>query len=123
MVKLLSAIIVNVGKKNSKDTGNMMLNVLSILIDEKMDASEKLKFLKNYDVSVTNEIEMEVEKMTSYTAHIIEVGLEKGRAQAIFQCVNDGDFSIQRGAEKLGMSEDEFDAEMKKAGYKVTELV
>ena len=86
--------------------------------------TNKDKYKQAFSVLHTSaDYSLEVEKMTSYTAHIIEVGLEKGRAQAIFQCVDDGDISIQRGAEKLGMSEDEFVAEMKKAGYKVTELV
>ena len=37
--------------------------------------------------------------------------------------VQDGDYSVNRGAEKLGMSVDEFEKSMSEAGYRVPELV
>ena len=44
-------------------------------------------------------------------------GREEGRTSEIFSSVAEGDYSAARGAEKLGLSEDEFLAKMKTAGY------
>ena len=53
----------------------------------------------------------------------IETGIQTGRRTEIFLSVQDGDYSVNRGAEKLGMSVDEFEKSMSEAGYRVPELV
>ena len=53
----------------------------------------------------------------------IETGIQTGRRTEIFLSVQDGDYSVNRGAEKLGMSVDEFEKSMREAGYRVPELV
>lgn len=88
---LLSAIIVNVGKPCDNDiVESRMLNVLSILIDSKMGAMEKISLLRDkYDVPVTKEIEKEVWDMCTYTTSIsaqartegLEEGLREGRRE------------------------------------------
>ena len=50
-------------------------------------------------------------------------GIQAGRRTEIFLSVQDGDYSVNRGAEKLGMSVDEFEKSMSEAGYRVPELV
>ena len=52
----------------------------------------------------------------------IETGIQTGRRTEIFLSVQDGDYSVNRGAEKLGMSVDEFEKSMSEAGYRVPEL-
>lgn len=44
-------------------------------------------------------------------------GLTQGREEEIFQSVSEGDYGISRGAEKLGISEQEFVERMKAAGF------
>lgn len=44
-------------------------------------------------------------------------GISQGHKEAIIECVIDGDLSITRGAEKLGMSEEKFCEAMSQAGY------
>ena len=44
---------------------------------------------------------------------------ENGRKNEIFQSVQDRDYSVRRGAEKLGITEEEFKKCMEEAGYKV----
>lgn len=39
-------------------------------------------------------------------------GLKQGRLQEIVRCVKDGDISIERGAQKAGMSLEQFQAAM-----------
>jgi 3-oxoacyl-[acyl-carrier-protein] synthase III len=95
-----------------------------------MDVREKLNILQNkYHLPLTAEIEKEVSEMCTYTASVLERGLDQGRAEgraegrtiAIFQCVQDGDFGIRRGAEKLGIPESEFISRMQQAGYRIPE--
>ena len=46
-------------------------------------------------------------------------GLTEGRTKEIFVSVSEGDYSPSRGAEKLGISEEQFLKEMADAGYSV----
>lgn len=48
-------------------------------------------------------------------------GINVGRNQEIFQSVQDKDYTIQRGAEKLSMSVEEFINLMKKEGFTIPE--
>ena len=48
-----------------------------------------------------------------------EEGLQAGRLQEIFLSVQEGDYSIERGAQKSNMSEKEFEELMVKEGYKL----
>ena len=43
---------------------------------------------------------------------------ENGRKKEIFQSVQDRDYSVRRGAEKLGVTGEEFKKCMEEAGYK-----
>ena len=49
-------------------------------------------------------------------------GRQQGREKEIFLSVQEGDYGVKRGAEKLGISEGEFISRMEKGGYRVPEL-
>ena len=49
----------------------------------------------------------------------IEQGLEQGRKSEIFTSVQEGDYGIERGAQKMNLSVEEFTKQMTSAGYKV----
>lgn len=49
----------------------------------------------------------------------IEQGLEQGRKSEIFTSVQEGDYGIERGAQKMNLSVEEFMKQMTSAGYKV----
>ena len=53
----------------------------------------------------------------------IELVREEARETEIFKSVQDGDYGIPRGAEKLGVTETAFVEKMENAGYKIPELV
>lgn len=61
--------------------------------------------------------------MCTYTASVLqagmEKGMEKGRMTEIFSSVQEGDYSLERGAQKAGMSISEFEKAMVDEGYKV----
>ena len=53
----------------------------------------------------------------------LTTGMERGRLQEIFISVQEGDYSIERGAQKAGMSLDAFKKAMAEAEQKTGELV
>ena len=48
-----------------------------------------------------------------------EEGLAKGRKKEVFMSVQEGDYGIVRGAQKLNLSVEEFEKEMSAAGYQI----
>lgn len=52
-----------------------------------------------------------------------EAGLIEGREAEIFSSVQEGDYSAERAAEKLGITVEEFRERMEAAGYKIPESV
>ena len=50
-------------------------------------------------------------------------GLLEGKETEIFESVQDGDYGVARGAEKLGVTEAEFVEKMETAGYKIPTFV
>lgn len=52
----------------------------------------------------------------------IKLSYEKGREKEVFGSVQDGDYSVERGAEKLNLSIEEFEEKMLKAGYRIPEI-
>ena len=52
-----------------------------------------------------------------------EEGREEGRELEIFSSVQEGDYDVSRGAEKLGISEDEFAKRKEEAGYNIPETI
>ena len=50
-------------------------------------------------------------------------GLLEGKETEIFKSVQEGDYGVTRGAEKLGVTEAEFVEKMESAGYKIPTLV
>lgn len=55
--------------------------------------------------------------MSNIGETIAEEAEERGRRKEVFKSVQDGDYSARRGAEKLGLTEEEFEREMEKARY------
>ena len=48
-----------------------------------------------------------------------EEGLAKGRETEVFVSVQEGDYGVERGAQKLDLSVEEFEKEMSAAGYQI----
>ena len=53
----------------------------------------------------------------------LQAGLKEGRLQEIFVSVQEGDYSIERAAQKAGMDIQSFEKAMVDAGYKIPECV
>ena len=49
----------------------------------------------------------------------LEKGLAKGRKTEVFVSVQEGDYGVVRGAQKLNLYVEEFEKEMSAAGYQI----
>ena len=80
--------------------------------------------MTNLDFTFERQIELEREeaKKTGVTEGLLR-GRVEGMEIEIFKSVQEGDYGIPRGAEKLGVTETEFVEKMENAGYKIPELV
>lgn len=118
---LMSTIIIKLSKKHDTDgANNTLINMLTDLFNETISAEKKIKILEQkYQLPITEEVEREVADMCTYTTYVEN----KGREREIFSSVQEGDYSIKRGAEKLGITETEFVKRMEEAGYKVSALI
>ena len=84
----------------------------------------KSEFVNRLDEAVQktrNHEEWRMECMTLLMRdqEMIRRGREEGRLQEIFLSVQEGDYSLERGAQKSNMSEKEFEELMVKEGYKL----
>ena len=61
----------------------------------------------------------EMEFMCNYSEYILEQGRNEGQYREVFSSVQEGDYGIVRGAQKLNLSVEEFEKEMSAAGYQI----
>ena len=83
-----------------------------VLKDFLINRREEVAKVTNLDFTFERQIELEREEAMLY-----------GAEQEIFKSVQDGDYGVTRGAEKLGVTEAEFVEKMETAGYKIPTFV
>ena len=91
----------------------------------KQGKSELVKALYNAVQKARNHEEWRLEYMTLLMRdqEMIRRGREEGRLQEIFVSVQEGDYSIERAAQKAGMDIQSVEKAMVDAGYKIPECV
>lgn len=101
------------------DEKNMALaDAIELAINRYIDEDVLKEFLINWReeaAKVTN-LDFTFEKQ-------IELVREEAKETEIFKSVQDGDYGVHRGAEKLGITEAEFIEKMESDGYKIPTLV
>ena len=129
----------NLQNKNNID----LFKIMSIVYDMNRDRQERKQLLSQYEANQTID-ECVVDVIASITKMNInynkageqkmctlwdevreegrEEGLSLGREIEIFMSVQEGDYGVKRGAEKLAITEAEFIERMEKAGYKLPAL-
>ena len=96
---------------------------------------EEVAKVTNLDFTFERQIELEREEaenkgllrgreegMSRGREEGISLGRMEGMEMEIFKSVQDGDYVVARGAEKLGITEVEFIEKMESAGYKIPTL-
>ena len=106
------------------DVSDDMKDFLDWLIG-KQGKSELVKALDNAVQKARNHEEWRLEYMTLLMRdqEMIRRGREEGRLQEIFLSVQEGDYPIERAAQKAGMDIQSVEKAMVDAGYKIPECV
>ncbi len=135
---LLTLVIIRLGDStfqeiDDKDKNGMMEFLHAIMYPHKKDFLDTVK--KYIDFSENEELWKEVGNMRglglSIREEILKEGLEEGRKEGrkegreieVFESVQEEDYSIERGAQKLDITVGQLGEKMKAAGYKVPELI
>ena len=126
----------NLQNKNNID----LFKIMSIVYDMNRDRQERKQLLSQYEANQTidecvvdaiasitkmniNYNKAGERKMCTLWDEVREEGREEGIKTEIFSSVQEGDYGVKRGAEKLGITEEEFIKRMEAAGggeYSVT---
>ena len=95
-----------------------------VLKDFLINRREEVAKVTNLDFTFERQIELEREeaKKNGVTEGLLR-GRKEGMEIEIFKSVQEGDYGVPRGAEKLGITEVEFIEKMENAGYKIPEFV
>lgn len=91
---------------------------IELAINECINENKLKDFLEKHRREVCNMCLTEFDEKL-YEDVVREEGIQKGRLNEIFSSVEEGDYSIERGAQKAEMGISEFESAMIKAGYKV----
>lgn len=125
----------NLQNKNNID----LFKIMSIVYDMNRDRQERKQLLSQYEANQTidecvvdaiasitkmniNYNKAGERKMCTLWDEVREEGREEGIKTEIFSSVQEGDYGVKRGAEKLGITEEEFIKRMEAAGYKLPAL-
>lgn len=120
----ICGVIVQLRKENSAtESKNKLIAMLEDLLRNEERSRKKEKLTTKYGMRMTVELEGRLAQMCNLSDIVeergIEQGIERGKQAEIFSSVQDGDYSAERGAQKMGISVDEFRKCMKEAGYRI----
>lgn len=126
---------------NLKNQNNIdLFKLLSIIYDVEKSKEQRREELRLYEenrqidehvmdaVLVATKVNIKYNKagelkMCTLWDEVREEGRMSGLCQEIFSSVQEGDYGVSRGAEKMGISIEEFVRKMTEAGYKIPEKV
>lgn len=101
-------IVIFVGMLNDPND-NQIIDLLYTIFSNDITVEEKKQRLSSvYGIEMTREIESEVLEMCNLSKGIENRGEAKGVLKTLIQLVQDGDLSLNRAAEKAGMTAEEF---------------
>ena len=124
---LINIVMVCLGKMEEWNDNNL-IKFLGVLFQNELSAREKKDILeRDFNIPMTETFESEVDDMCNLSQGVAEEamqkgleqgrqeGIEQGRTYALIELVNDGVLTIEKAAEKAGMSVKEFKNAMKSA--------
>ena len=131
--KIFYPIIPNMGDLLNKDMIEDVFNIeveqaslkecdiiaIGSTLDHTMYSTDMIQRLKERGIFVDLFSDKGVCDMTMAQFSRDDILLYRGRELEVFSSVQDGDYSIERGAQKLEVSVKEFEQMMEDAGYKI----
>ena len=136
---MINIVMVCLGKMEEWNDNNL-IKFLGVLFQNELSAREKKDILeRDFNIPMTETFESEVDDMCNLSQGVaeeamqkgiekgrqegiqkgIEQGLQQGRIHALIELVNDGVLTIEKAAEKAGMSVEEFRNAMKNANAQI----
>ena len=101
-------IVIFVGKLDDS-SDNQIIDLLYTIFSNDITVEEKKQRLSSvYGIEMTREIESEVLEMCNLSKGIADANQAIGSLKTLIQLVQDGDLSLNRAAEKAGMTTEEF---------------
>lgn len=124
----VQGVIIRIRANENADTSkNRLIAMLEELLKKDSPEQKKRKLQDEYDIVMDVETERKVNTMCNISEFFIEryleQGIEKGRNLEVYSSVQEGDYGLQRGAEKLGISIEELEKDMIEAGFKIPETI
>ena len=123
---LMSTVFINLNSEKTIKSKNTLISMLSTLLSNDIKPSEKKRLLqKDYGISMSHELEGEVNSMCNLSEAIeekaIEQGLEQGKSVTIYDLVQTEVIPPAVGAEKLGITVEQLRKDMEAAGFHINE--
>ena len=123
---LMSTVFINLNSEKTIKSKNTLISMLSTLLSNDIKPSEKKRLLqKDYGISMSHELEGEVNSMCNLSEAIeekaIEQGLEQGKSVTIYDLVQTEVIPPAVGAEKLGITVAQLRKDMEAAGFHINE--
>lgn len=124
MYEIINVVIVRLGKTLDPKKDHGLHRLLGALFLPNMSVTEKNEVLEDeFHIEMEGDRKEMLKTMCNLSQGIkeqgIEQGIEQGRINEIFSSVQEGDYSVGRGAEKLHLSISEFEKQMTDAGYQI----
>ncbi|MDD7643722.1 MAG: PD-(D/E)XK nuclease family transposase [bacterium] len=118
----MSGVIVQLrAQKNLAESKNHLIAMLEDLLCKEEQEEKKKRLAQKYEMKMTVELERRLKDMCNLSDLVEERGImlgkEQGKQEEIFSSVQEGDYSPERGAQKLKISLVEFQKRMLEAGY------
>lgn len=123
---LMSTVFINLNSEKTIKSKNTLISMLSTLLSNDIKPSEKKRLLqKDYGISMSHELEGEVNSMCNLSEAIeekaIEQGLEQGKSVTIYDLVQTEVIPPAVGAEKLGITVEQLRKDMEASGFHINE--
>ena len=120
MYEMINVIIVRLGKELDNEKNHELHRLLGALFLPEMTADEKNNLLEEeFHIQMEENRKEMLNTMCNLSQGIKEQGIEQGRSSEIFISVQDGDYGMERGAQKMNLSVEEFAKRMEAAGYRI----
>lgn len=124
MYELVNVVIIRLAKQMDEEKEHELHRLLGAMFLPELNIDEKNNVLENeFKIQMEDERKELLKSMCNLSQGIkeqaLEKGIEQGRELEVFASVQEGDYGVARGAQKLELSVEKFKKKMNSAGYRI----
>lgn len=124
MYELVNVVIIRLAKQMDEEKEHELHRLLGAMFLPELNIDEKNNVLENeFKIQMEDERKELLKSMCNLSQGIkeqaLEKGIEQGRELEVFASVQEGDYGVARGAQKLELSVEKFKKKMISAGYRI----